>query len=440
MYLICFLLTICCFPYIAMRRDDSSIDSLEVSPPPRKDQISLSRDSGLTLSDSQLYTPDEEESGSTSSSGYDPAFDQAHSVKTAQTVVAAAAAAVVSSSPSSSPGEYVRVYPGWEERKNANFQRQAWFRQRSKRLTPAASKEAVRRSASEESVLDGSVPPPTPPRRSKPAMPVAVQQQQLSGNNRTSLPPQQQQQQSNNNNRTSLPSQQQQDVQYRKMAASDYYNVVVNKSEVVVESLHPNTYNTELTIKPVQPAKTEMATATAAAPAAVRRVAEVVDCRRFHQQTAMVPAATSTPTTATESVDRHRSDGGGTGEKEEDSSTLSDEDCTPHVSRSNSRGNEVAADSMNLRQHHHSHHQQQPQPAVHMDGTVRLRGRLKRKEEKATVAAARSRSLPPPPPYRPPPPANRRAPITSYYLGECSQTQTKRFAVTRRYKDEESYV
>lgn len=61
---------------IALRRDDSSIDSLECSPPPRKDKISLSRDSGLTMSDSQLYTPDEEESGSTSSSGYDPAFDQ----------------------------------------------------------------------------------------------------------------------------------------------------------------------------------------------------------------------------------------------------------------------------------------------------------------------------------------------------------------------------
>lgn len=37
--------------------------------------MSLSRDSGLTMSDSQLYTPDEEESGSTSSSGYDPAFE-----------------------------------------------------------------------------------------------------------------------------------------------------------------------------------------------------------------------------------------------------------------------------------------------------------------------------------------------------------------------------
>ncbi|CAL4238599.1 unnamed protein product, partial [Meganyctiphanes norvegica] len=55
-----------------MRRDDSSIDSLEgeLSPLPRKDKMSLtnlSRDSGLTMSDTQLYTPDEEESESTSS-------------------------------------------------------------------------------------------------------------------------------------------------------------------------------------------------------------------------------------------------------------------------------------------------------------------------------------------------------------------------------------
>ena len=58
------------------RRDDSSIDSLErdlegeLSPLPRKDKMSLtnlSRDSGLTMSDTQLYTPDEEESESTSS-------------------------------------------------------------------------------------------------------------------------------------------------------------------------------------------------------------------------------------------------------------------------------------------------------------------------------------------------------------------------------------
>lgn len=374
-----------------MRRDDSSIDSLEVSPPPRKDQISLSRDSGLTLSDSQLYTPDEEESGSTSSSGYDPAFDHQapHPVKTTPTAVP------------SMPGEYVRVYPGWEERKNANFQRQAWFRQRSKRLTPAASKEAVRRSASEESVLDGNVPPPTPPRRSKPA---------VHSNNRSSLPAQLQHPHQHQ-------QQQQQQDQYRKMATSDYYNVV--KSEVVVESLHPNNYNADLTIKPVQVvmAATKYKEEPQAAP--VRRVSEV-DCRRYK---------TAAAAAAGDCCD---------GEKEEDSSTLSDEDCTPHVSRSNSRGNEVAADSLKLRQHQSS--STPAQPPVHADGTVRLRGRLKRKEEKAAVSAARSRSLPPPPPYRPPPPANRRAPITSYYLGECSQAQQQRFVVTRTYADEESYV
>lgn len=392
-----------------MRRDDSSIDSLEVSPPPRKDQISLSRDSGLTLSDSQLYTPDEEESGSTSSSGYDPAFDQQHSsttCKTAATVHPTAAMPMTLQR-----GEYVRVYPGWEERKNANFQRQAWFRQRSKRLTAAASKEAVRRSASEESVLDGSVPPPpTPPRRAKPAAQSSV-------------------------GRTSLPLPQQQDLQYRKiMAANDYYNV---KSEVVVDSLHPNNYSTELTIKPVavqvqQQQQAQSSTAaykkeeplqTTAPP--VRRLAEVVDCRRYK-----TPAVQ----TAADFCDGD--------EKEEDSSTVSDEDCTPHVSRSNSRGNEVAADSLKLRQQQQQQQQQTPSAVLqHSDGTVRLRGRLKRKEEKSAVAAARSRSLPPPPPYRaPPPPANRRAPITSYYLGECSQAQQQRFVVTRTYADEESYV
>lgn len=392
-----------------MRRDDSSIDSLEVSPPPRKDQISLSRDSGLTLSDSQLYTPDEEESGSTSSSGYDPAFDQAHHPATTKggTTVATPPSAA-SATLSSMPGEYVRVYAGWEDRKNVNFQRQAWFRQRSKRLSGAASKEAVRRSASEESVLDGNVPPPTPPRRSKPTS--ALQ----SCNNRISLPP--------------VPHQQhRQDLQqYHRKMSSDYYNVqVVNKSEVVVESLHPNNYNTELTIKPVV-AKAEDPVKQTAAP--VRRTVqtgEVADCSGTSRYSSNLQTDIC---------------------KEEDSSTLSDEDCTPHVSRSNSRGNEVAADSLKLRQHQ----LQSTTPAAgvspatppgHVDGTVRLRGRLKRKEEKAAVATARSRSLPPPPPYRPPPPAtNRRAPITSYYLGECSQAQQQRFVVTRTYADEESYV
>lgn len=399
-----------------MRRDDSSIDSLEVSPPPRKDQISLSRDSGLTLSDSQLYTPDEEESGSTSSSGYDPAFDQQCAKATA---AVANAAPVAQPSPSAAQtmqgGDYVRVYPGWEERKNANFQRQAWFRQRSKRLTAAASKEAVRRSASEESVLDGNVPPPTPPRRSKPA---------AAANSRVSLPPQQQQQ----------------DLHYRKMMAAnnDYYNVVqaVKSTEVVVDSLHPNNYSTELTIKPMVQ---QTIAAQQSSAGLQRRTAEVVDCRRYK---------TAPVTVTVQPADDCVSCAGGDEKDDDDSSTVSDEDCTPHVSRSNSRGNEVAADSLKLRRHqsppqHQRQHQpqQQQQPSVaHADGTVRLRGRLKRREEKAAVAAARSRSLPPPPPYRPPPPANRRAPITSYYLGECSQAQQQRFVVTRTYADEESYV
>lgn len=66
------------------------------------------------------------------------------------------------------PTNYVRVYGGWEERLNPNyFQRQAWFRQRSRRMNSSSTqtKNDVRRSASEESLLDNSAPPPTPPRR-----------------------------------------------------------------------------------------------------------------------------------------------------------------------------------------------------------------------------------------------------------------------------------
>lgn len=71
----------------------------------------------------------------------------------------------------SMPVNYVRVYGGWEERLNPNyFQRQAWFRQRSRRMNPVATGKngEVRRSASEESLLDSSSdPPPAPPRRNK---------------------------------------------------------------------------------------------------------------------------------------------------------------------------------------------------------------------------------------------------------------------------------
>lgn len=71
------------------------------------------------------------------------------------------------------PVNYVRVYGGWEDRlTNPNhFQRQAWFRQRSRRMNqPLANKNDVRRTASEESLLDNSTasePPPAPPRRQK---------------------------------------------------------------------------------------------------------------------------------------------------------------------------------------------------------------------------------------------------------------------------------
>lgn len=403
-----------------MRRgDDSSIDSLEVSPPPRKDQISLSRDSGLTLSDSQLYTPDEEEeSGSTSSSGYDPAFDP-HTKVTAPTV--------------SMPGEYVRVYPGWEERKNVNFQRQAWFRQRSKRLgsstaAAAANKEAaVRRTASEESVLDncGNVPPPTPPRRNKPQQGMAAAVVQPSpNNNRISLPPDYHR-------------------NHHRGHHVDYYNVVVSngnnggcKSEVIVESLQRplSNYGAELTIKPVfkdvAVQDTAVAVTTTPLTTVTTNCCNVVNAPPPVRRPAIEPPVTTDRRYRQQPEDHNRC------QEEEDSSTLSDEDCTPHVSRSNSRGNEVAAESVKLR-----HQPASSTPPVHVDGTVRLRGRLKRREEKAVQAAVRSRSLPPPPPYRPPPPANRRAPITSYYLGDCSQQSTaQHFVVTRNYADEESYV
>ncbi|GLH02629.1 Rho GTPase-activating protein 68F [Gryllus bimaculatus] len=188
-----------------LRRDDSSIDSLEREllepghlPPPRKDKMSLSRDSGLTMSDSQLYTPDEEESSSSSSAGsgrglYPPPQASQPLSSTGnlsgqpQTYELHPHAKVTSSYSvpnsgcdpsnglgiSSGPREYVRVYGGWEERVadccredsvyarpsrllqqaqqqqqqnqhqplNPNFQREHWFRQRShlKRVSSGGS-------------------------------------------------------------------------------------------------------------------------------------------------------------------------------------------------------------------------------------------------------------------------------------------------------------
>ncbi|XP_075223059.1 uncharacterized protein LOC142325326 isoform X2 [Lycorma delicatula] len=469
----------------SLRRDDSSIDSLECSPPPRKDKMSLSRDSGLTMSDSQLYTPDEEESGSTSSSGYDPAFDP-HSKVTPSLSV---------------PGEYVRVYGGWEERLNPNFQRQAWFRQRSRRLSsapPSANKqeEPVRRSASEESLLD-TPPPPTPPRRNKPDSLNKVIDCQKNKSDITSTP------------RKSL-------VSTDQLKQNDKCG-----GDVIVNSERVENFKSELVIKPavnfpeekfgrhpplrkvtaVHCEVVDSSTPFKENPSHIygvnyirnlslstadlnynsqksleqgfvsQRISEQM-CNSIRSSESGFRSRKSEPSFPTtqrsvenfnHSQSQHLNDDYnsqwvsernynsspkssdkcvlrfGAGDyyyavKEDveevknsecdDSSTLSDDDCTPHVSRSNSRGNEVTPKLRHL-------------PPVHVDGCF-VRGRLKRKEERA---AHRSRSLPPPPPYRPPPPANlqsRRAPITSYYLGDCSQSQ--RYIVTRTFMDEESYV
>ncbi|XP_054265488.1 rho GTPase-activating protein 20-like isoform X2 [Macrosteles quadrilineatus] len=425
----------------SMRRDDSSIDSLECSPPPRKDKISLSRDSGLTMSDSQLYTPDEEESGSTSSSGYDPAFDNHAKV----------------TSTMSGPAEYVRVYGGWEERLNPNFQRQAWFRQRSRRLSsvPNNSKteEAVRRSASEESLLD-TPPPPTPPRRNKPDM---------------------------NGNRTEVTgkSSPKEPMMYaddkfgrhpplRKVTAV-HCEVVDQTPRSRYKDPHSPIYGVngvkKLSLSSAElnfsPSKSEQSFVSRDGNYSPQRIQEIYSPIKSDQSFNRIEHSYSSSSLLNHSNTSRSSDsntisdhstysspkvgdkvvlGFGSGdyyyalkENEEvhnsecdDSSTLSDDDCTPHVSRSNSRGNEVTTKLRHL-------------PPVHVE-TCFVRGRLKRKEERA---AHRSRSLPPPPPYRPPPPAtpatqNRRAPITSYYLGDCSQSQ--RYIVTRTFMDEESYV
>ncbi|XP_052129739.1 uncharacterized protein LOC113211060, partial [Frankliniella occidentalis] len=95
-----------------------SLEHLEPCPPPRKDKMSLSRDSGLTMSDSQLFTPDEEESGSTSSSGSGrPANRYKLSVTAASSPGQGGVPGQGGSAPASGCRQYVRVYGGWEERR-----------------------------------------------------------------------------------------------------------------------------------------------------------------------------------------------------------------------------------------------------------------------------------------------------------------------------------
>nr|XP_033326002.1 rho GTPase-activating protein 20-like isoform X2 [Megalopta genalis] len=121
-----------------------SLDSLDLTEPPRKDHMSLSRDSGLTLSDCQLFIPEspvgsEDSAVNASSSSFDKSLGKEEK---------------------SASKSYIRVYGGWEERingytaanhhssgvehgfrdeksnvgyPNPNFQRQDWLRAQLKR-------------------------------------------------------------------------------------------------------------------------------------------------------------------------------------------------------------------------------------------------------------------------------------------------------------------
>ncbi|XP_043490789.1 uncharacterized protein LOC122516762 isoform X1 [Polistes fuscatus] len=123
-----------------------SLDSLDLTEPPRKDHMSLSRDSGLTLSDCQLFIPEspvgsEDSAVNATSSSYDKPLLKEDNKSFGKT--------------------YIRVYSGWEERMNyaangghhhsnnvehvfreernnvgypnPNFQRQDWLRAQLKR-------------------------------------------------------------------------------------------------------------------------------------------------------------------------------------------------------------------------------------------------------------------------------------------------------------------
>lgn len=382
-----------------LRRDDSSIDSLEREllepghlPPPRKDKMSLSRDSGLTMSDSQLYTPDEEESSSSSSAGsgralYPPPQPPQQMTSTGkisgqpQSYDLHSHAKVTSSYSvpnsgcepanglgiSSGPREYVRVYGGWAERVadccredsvyarpsrllqqnqqqqqnqhqplNPNFQREHWFRQRShlKRVSSGGSggkagggnmsrgcmlpsglgssagsssgsassgvgglhsyHSALRRSASEESLLSdaaadalhkrpalhrkGRAPPPPPP---------------------------------------TLPTNHGQDPQPRIYPVTP---LLRSKSAHHLPDTMPEGLASPLPLRGLA------LSAPAAAPPS-RSCAPPLEADWTRSR--------STP---------HIGGTGGDGEVDRsyDSSTLSDDDSTPHVSRSNSRGKDCA--------------------------------------------------------------------------------------------------
>jgi hypothetical protein len=313
------------------------------------------------------------------------------------------------------PPEYVRVYGGWEERLNPNFQRQAWFRQRSRRLNsaPPVKQEVsqVRRSASEESLLNG--PPPTPPRRNKPEVRTEGNQV-IVGPDALRIP----------NFKPELSIKPVFDEMFnrhpplRKVTAvhceviseprrHQYRDPLYgNTAKKPQPPLNNNNNNCEVQKKESFPGRTPPEVYyTPKQNFSPPRLDSSVSSEGSLYKSCLSPGETPSkggPETWREECD--------------DSSTLSDDDCTPHVSRSNSRGNEVKLRHL---------------PPVHVEATY-LRGRLKKKEEQR--AAHRSRSLPPPPAFNN---TSRRAPITSYYLGDCNQTH---YVVTRTYRDEESYV
>ncbi|XP_043211785.1 uncharacterized protein LOC122376141 [Amphibalanus amphitrite] len=198
-----------------VRRDDSSIDSLEREllgenePLPRKDKMSvtnLSRDSGLTLSDTQLYAPDDEEAGSTSSGhsgqksvtsvyssgrGSDAGYRHYPAPANPSAIYAAVCRRQLAPSQSSPAAGYGRPHSPPEgvyarppaRHTNTNFKRQDWTRQhhplRRAGRQLGEGRAPMRRSASEESLLNNYSnygraspaarrvsPPPTPARAS----------------------------------------------------------------------------------------------------------------------------------------------------------------------------------------------------------------------------------------------------------------------------------
>ncbi|XP_063973331.1 rho GTPase-activating protein 20-like [Diachasmimorpha longicaudata] len=126
-----------------------SLDSLDLTEPPRKDHMSLSRDSGLTLSDCQLFIPESPVSSEDLAVSASTSFDKSNEKD------------------KSTMKSYVRVYSGgWDDRlhaysspqgdhfdaekqnystSNPNFQRQDWLRAQLKRTSRNAKLEEEHR-------------------------------------------------------------------------------------------------------------------------------------------------------------------------------------------------------------------------------------------------------------------------------------------------------